>query len=50
MLKLYLQNTLPQPLVKLVKVVSAVEQESKWVYMASNTKRQRALMIATSRD
>jgi len=48
MLKLYLQNTLPQPLVKLVNVVSAVEQETKWEYMASNTKRQRALTMATA--
>ena len=49
MLKLYLQNTLPQPLVKLVNVVSAVEQEAKWVHMASNIKRQRALTMANAR-
>lgn len=42
-LKSYLQNTLPLPLVALVDVVYAVEQESRRIHMASNTKRQRAV-------
>lgn len=45
-LKFSLRQILPEPLVALVDVVYAVEQNSKRVYMASNTKRQRAAATA----
>lgn len=45
-LKYYLQNALPWSLVRLVNVISEVEQEAKWIYMVSDAKRQRAIAIA----
>lgn len=48
-LKVILRKALPGPLVTLVDVVYAVEQESLRVCMASNTKRRRAAVMATAR-
>jgi hypothetical protein len=46
-LKVILRRALPPYLVALVDVVYAVEQESLRVRMASDTKRRRAVAIAT---
>lgn len=48
-LKVVLRKALPGPLVALVDVVYAVEQESLRVLMASDTKRRRAAVMATAR-
>jgi hypothetical protein len=48
-LKVILRRALPAHLVALVDVVYAVERESLRVRMASETKRRRALAIATAR-
>lgn len=48
MLQYYLQTMLPRPLVALVNVVSAVEQEARHIHMTSHTKRQRAITIASA--
>lgn len=47
-LKLLLRKVLPVPLVALVDVVYAVEQEARRVNMASRTKRNRAAVMAVA--
>lgn len=47
-LKTYLRNTLPRPLVTLVDVVHAVEQEARRGRIPRYAKRQYAIAIATT--
>lgn len=47
-LKFILRSALPPHLVALVDVVYAVERESLRIRMASDTKRRRAVMLATA--